>query len=946
MSKLAWAYVWIVLASAALLSAAAWQRPQPAEQLITLAVLAVITTAAHLFEAEAPNRQSYYPSMIFLFAGVLLLAPGLFVLLAILPHLIEWVKARIARTAHLRAWYIQPFNIACHIVAGLSAGWIYYGMIGATWLFHSATSVIAATLAALTYVMLNHMMVGLALVLARGISWRESGVLDLENLLPDFVNLCLGYIVAIFWMINFWLILPVLSPIALIYRALTVPQLKQEAQTDTKTGLLNARYFNKLFVDEFERAQRFDRPLSLIVADLDLMRNINNTYGHLAGDAVLAGIGQIIRATVRKYDIAGRFGGEEFCIVLPEGGPETAKLLAERLRAAVEAGEFTVSTHPEPIRATMSIGIACFPEDAASTTDLMHAADVAVYQAKLGGRNRVAYVADVPHSVTIEQMQTEYRAGLQRSPAEGDGAQPAMPVQASAPAQEPAAKPAPAKHDAPPAIAKPLVVTARQAETQSHPIFWLFASGVVAAGIGVALYGFTHAATTGDFAAIGLLTLLALVAELLHVSVYDGMTFSVSVAIVFAVALIGGVVGVACVTTMIVLIHYLQRRPALHKTAFNWATHMLSGMLPVLAFKATGATLSIDNLYLLLVVIACAGIAHYLAESWLFAAFISLSTGRPLRAQWREQFGWLASHYAALCVMGLFLSLAYTVMGVIGMFVFTLPVLMMRFAQKQYTERTEDGMRELKRMNQELQRANGEIVTATQSIRQLNDELFQTLAKIIDARDPYASGHATKVADYALLIARELQFDFEQQNYVYQAGLLHDIGKLGIPEEILNKPGRLNDQEYSKIKTHAALGAEFLETCQGLRHLAGYVRYHHERWDGQGYPEGLAGEQIPLIARILNVCDSVEAMASDRPYHKGMSPEHIIEEVERQTGKQFDPEIAEIFIQIIEREGRQLITNTAHTVARRTHALPQPKAPAQPGAEAPVRAPALEKLAL
>lgn len=920
MSKIAWGYVGGVIGAAILMASIAWLHIPPSQQFITLTILVIITTAAHLFEAEAPNRQSYYPSMIFLFAGVLLLTPALFVLLAILPHLIEWIKARIRRSKHLAAWYIQPFNIATHIIAGLAAGGLYAWLPERLGIFHSAASVIVATIAALLYVLLNHLMVGLALVLARGISWRDSGVLEIENLLPDFINLCLGYIVAVFWLINPWLILPVLSPIVLIYRALTVPQLKQEAQSDAKTGLLNARYFNKTFLDEFERAQRFERPLALIVADLDLMRNINNTYGHLAGDAVLAGIGAIIRATVRKYDVAGRFGGEEFCVVLPEVGPEAAQALAERLRAAVEAGAFTVSTHPEPIRATLSIGIACFPQDGASTTELMHAADIAVYQSKLGGRNRVTYIGDVPHSVTIEEMQNEYRAGLARTAA-GDGATPSpaelSPAPSSASQTQPPAEPAVAKPAAAPSAPPAAIVTAVQQLAGNHqPLFWLYVASVIAAGMGIAIWGFVHTDRV-DGAALGLLSALALIAELLRVNIYERLTFSVSVALIFAAALIAGLPGVACIGMVTAVTHYFQHRPLLYKSAFNWSTQMLGGLLPVIAFEATGGELALTRLYPLLAAMAIAGFGHYLLEVSLIATFVNLHNAKPTHTPWRDQLGWLAWHYTALCVMGLFLSLAYIEMGSFGVCIFMLPVLMMRFAQKQYTERTEDGMRELKRMNQELQRANHEIMIASQSIRQQNDELFVTLAKIIDARDPYASGHAAKVADYALLIARELGFDYEQQTHAYRAGLLHDIGKLGVPEEILNKPGRLDPAEYTRIKTHAALGAEFLDACQGLRHLAPFVRYHHERWDGHGYPCGLAGEEIPLIARILNVCDSVEAMASDRPYHQGMPVDRILAEIERQAGHQFDPTIAAAFVQIIQREGQAIIVNTTQAITQR-----------------------------
>jgi putative nucleotidyltransferase with HDIG domain len=219
-------------------------------------------------------------------------------------------------------------------------------------------------------------------------------------------------------------------------------------------------------------------------------------------------------------------------------------------------------------------------------------------------------------------------------------------------------------------------------------------------------------------------------------------------------------------------------------------------------------------------------------------------------------------------------------------------------------------------MNQELALANREIATANQAIRYLNDELFLILAKVIDARDPYVAGHVSKAADYAAAMAAELGLQAERVEHVRQAALLHDIGKLGISEQLLRKQSRLSDEEYAIVKTHAALGAEFLETCQSLQHLAPFVRYHHEWWDGRGYPDGLQGEQIPLEARILAVCDAVEAMASDRSYQRAVSLSKIMAELQSCAGTQFDPAVVLAFINLAKREGERLVTNSAQEVAR------------------------------
>jgi diguanylate cyclase (GGDEF)-like protein len=372
-------------------------------------VLMPLCVLAHFYKAQGAGHVAWHANMALLFAGLLLLPPHFFVILVIIPHLAEWLKERLLRSRSLRGWYIQPFNMSTHIIAGSAARCVQAALGTGAAPSLSGPSVHAATTAALTYVLLNHVLIGQALVLARRATWRQSAVFDAENLLTDVVLAFLGYILAVVWPLNHWLILPALSPLLLIYRTLSIPRLERQAQTDSKTGLWNARHFTRLFTAEMDRARRFGRPLALIMADLDLLRNINNTYGHLAGDQVLAGIGRIIRQTTRDYDIAARFGGEEFTILLHETGPAEARSYAERLRQAVEAADFEVTTSPTPLRATMSLGVACFPLDATIPASLIHEADVAVYQAKLRGRNCVVSAPEVADLVERDSVALEDR---------------------------------------------------------------------------------------------------------------------------------------------------------------------------------------------------------------------------------------------------------------------------------------------------------------------------------------------------------------------------------------------------------------------------------------------------------------------------------------------------------------------------------------------------------
>src|SRR5207237_8064634 len=186
---------------------------------------------------------------------------------------------------------------------------------------------------------------------------RVTGLFDVQNLSTDLVLSALGVAMYAFWEANQWLIPFAIAPLVLVHRSLAVPQLQAEARVDPKTGLFNARHFAAALAEEIGRARRFERPMSLIMADLDLLRDINNTYRHLAGDAVLKGIAEVFRAQLRHYDVPARFGGEEFSILLPETPPEQALEIAERIRRAVAARPFDVEPSTEPLRATGSTGV-------------------------------------------------------------------------------------------------------------------------------------------------------------------------------------------------------------------------------------------------------------------------------------------------------------------------------------------------------------------------------------------------------------------------------------------------------------------------------------------------------------------------------------------------------------------------------------------------------------
>lgn len=176
---------------------------------------------------------------------------------------------------------------------------------------------------------------------------------------------------------------------------------------------------------------------------------------------------------------------------------------------------------------------------------------------------------------------------------------------------------------------------------------------------------------------------------------------------------------------------------------------------------------------------------------------------------------------------------------------------------------------------------------------------LSTLLKVLEARDPYTKEHSKQVTKYAVLIAKELGFSKDQIEIMEQTCMLHDIGKIGINDAILRKPGRLTPEEWEIIRQHPIIGEEILQPLKLLHIEQAMVRHHHERYDGKGYPDGLAGEDIPIYARILAVADSYAAMTSERPYRKALSREDAIAELKRRSGSQFDPKIVETFLKVI-----------------------------------------------
>ena len=178
-------------------------------------------------------------------------------------------------------------------------------------------------------------------------------------------------------------------------------------------------------------------------------------------------------------------------------------------------------------------------------------------------------------------------------------------------------------------------------------------------------------------------------------------------------------------------------------------------------------------------------------------------------------------------------------------------------------------------------------------------DMVEALTAALDAKNSYTCGHSGRVAELSLLIVRQLKLPLAEQNRIHVGAHLHDIGKIGIPDAILDKPGRLDPQEMEMIKTHPVIGDQIIGKTRLFQSVSDIVRYHHERYDGRGYPDGLCGENIPLGARIVALADAFDAMTSPRPYRPALDIKAALDELVHCRNSQFDPALVDVFVSLV-----------------------------------------------
>jgi diguanylate cyclase (GGDEF)-like protein/putative nucleotidyltransferase with HDIG domain len=843
---------------------------------VTFVILAAAATVAQVFPVKSPRNLMYHTSVVFLVAAALLLPPELIVLIPLVQTIPEWLKERYP-------WPIQVFNISNYTLDALAAWGVSHlirvhgsGLIPDVHLRFA----IAGLAACVFFVAMNHILVAVILKFGRGHTFRDTGLFTAESISIDLVLTILGVSLAAFWHWNPWLIFAALAPLVVVHRSLSVPQLQAEARVDPKTGLYNARYFATTLEAEIARAGRFERPMSLIMADLDLLRDINNSYGHLAGDAVLKGIAEIFRQQLRHYDVPARFGGEEFSILLPETPPEQAMEIAERIRRAVAEREFEVETATEPIRATVSLGVAAFPKDGVDANELIHQADLAVYRAKLQGRNRVLGASTEPLLLAAERG-----AKLRAVREDGEHMTPLPAAEQFEPSEE-------RRHPRPHALHGPTFFSLSRR-------LGVVVSVVSVVGFAAGIAGLIFGHSTDIY---GLLAVIGLVG--------GGQALSFELAEVegtISVSAVGSIAGAALfdyraalpLAVTICVVEWSARRQSLHQVVYNVATLSLSSLAAAGIFSfAFGGDGTVRQLVTVALGIL-GGTVYFLVNM----ALLSLASGvEGHESPWsvfHERFAWLLPHYLVYGFMGAVMGLAYHFVGMIALAVFAVPLLLMRKTQEAYLKHTQKSATKLREAAETIQSQNVSLEQANRLLRERSTAAMESLSATVDARDSYTAGHSRRVQQLSLAIGRELGLSQAELDLLGHAALFHDIGKLAIPDSILLKPASLTAEEWALMQRHAEEGARIIDRLGFLQDAVPSIRHHHERFDGTGYPDRIAGEEIPLGARIIHVADALDSMLTTRIYRAARPVNEALAEVKNKSGSQFCPRCVQALERIL-----------------------------------------------
>ena len=672
-------------------------------------------------------------------------------------------------------------------------------------------------------------------------------------------------------------------------------RLEREAQTDSLTGLYNHRYFHERLRRELTLASAEHTNVAVVMIDIDDFKKVNDVFGHAVGDEVLAELADHLRATVRAGDIVCRIGGEEFAVIVPGSRAERTITLARRLAERLDEVELELAG-----RIAVSIGIAQGPEHAANPRELVACAEAAMMTAKARGKSQVVFFDDSDterpvgghgrgediRSIAHLKMLQSLGGKLNRS---NDVREIGM------------------------AIANEL----RQLiDYHNCRVF-------VREGEELTPIAFQGELTGHDRTAV----------QVFRTRVGEGLTGRVvetgeplllddASECEFAVR----IEGTATIEESIIAVplHYGSRVTGALVVSKLGLSQFDEDDLRLLEVLAGHAAVALENARLYEAERREAESAKALLEfgrdlaaaeglERVFERVVDGAaqlTGAPSASLWIQE----ATRGAVVVRAGAGAGERITCDALTTRtepFVHEDPAAAVapfsvegRWGAIVVGSRPESewGDRELKLLGGLAHQAKLAIANASsfEGLERTFLSTVEALANALEARDEYTSSHARWITDTALLVGQALGLDGETLKRLELGALFHDIGKIGIPNSILLKPGPLSEDERRLIETHPELGAKIIAPIDQLQDVCGIVRACHERWDGAGYPDQKAGEEIPLEARIIFACDAFHAMTTDRPYRSALDPAEARRRLEQAAGSQFDPRVVEVCLRVLE----------------------------------------------
>ena len=695
-------------------------------------------------------------------------------------------------------------------------------------------------------------------------------------------------------------------------------RLEHQARTDSLTGLFNPSVFYERLLQSLQESSRTHMPLAVLMLDIDDFKHVNDVHGHAVGDELLRFLAEALRAIVRPEDVICRLGGEEFAVVMEGCGGEHAVRVAERVQTRLAAVDF-----PSIGRMTVSVGLALGPEHAMNPRELAACAEAAMMTAKAQGKDQVVLYSedgskrpDAPgierdvRSIAHLKMLQSLTGKLNRLNDVREIGE---------------------------AIAEELrsLVDYHNCRVfvsdgdELVPVAFLgeLTSGADALELDI-LRKRVGEGVTGRCAELGESIVVGDAANCEFGQQIEG-TDAIEESLLAVPLRYGArVVGVIVVSKLglnqfdeddVRLLEVLAGHAAVaveNASLYESARREAESATSLLEFGRELAILvDLDD-----IVGRVTALSAEILGSRNTSFYLEVDGELRLRAEFghsREVAETLAERSVPLDALDVqrdpYVAEPWDYEPAIGG---EGPVPGGRYAVAPFevdgragcllalVERDDFGERELGLLGGLAQQAKLAIANAS-SYEGLERTLVSTgeaLANALEANDEYTSTHARWITDLSLRVGRELGLDERALKHLELGALLHDIGKIGIPSDVLAKPGRLTAAERQIVQTHPELGERIIAPIDRLQVVRPIVRHCHERWDGLGYPDGVAGEDIPLESRIIFVCDAYHAMTTDRPYRRKLSHREAVRRLREAAGSQFDPNVVEVALRVLGQE--------------------------------------------